>query len=76
MAQQNTDWEPYPVGTWVEFHDGKRTRRGRVRGILPPCMPTPVREDTEFYPGGYLVGSYIITPARGHLIRSLKRAAQ
>lgn len=66
--------QPLAVGDRVEFWDGKQMRRGRVNGIIPAQMPTPVREDTEFYPGGYSVGRYRVTPAWGQIIRPLADA--
>lgn len=62
---------PLPVGTRVEFWDGKQMRHGRINRVIEPQMPAPVREGTEFYPGGYSVGRYMVTPAWGHVIRPL-----
>lgn len=62
------------VGDRVEFWDGKRMRTGRINGITRPQMPKPVRENTQFYPGGYAVGRYLVTPAWGHIIRPLTDA--
>ncbi|MGW1587299.1 hypothetical protein [Streptomyces sp. NPDC002386] len=62
-------FQPYPVGTRVEFSDGETTRRGRIKGIIDPCWPLPLRGNDELYPGGYAVGQYRVTPGYGHTIR-------
>lgn len=71
QAGKITEFRSLPFGTRVEFNDGHRTRRGRISGLIEPQMPQPVREGAEFYPGGYLVGRYRVTPAWGHKIRAL-----
>lgn len=64
-------FRPYPLGTLVEFSDGRETRRGKISGIVEAGMPRPMREGSEVYPGGYLVGRYRITPGWGHEIRPI-----
>ncbi|AQW55269.1 hypothetical protein ACIQPP_05465 [Streptomyces violaceusniger] len=65
------DWDPYPLGTRVEVTADEFTHCGRIRGVVKPQMPRPVRENTEFYPGGYLIGPYWVTPAWGHAVRPI-----
>lgn len=61
-------FRPLPVGQWVKFHDGKKERRGKIRGVVEPGYGRPIREGSECYPGGYIVGGYRITPAWGQQI--------
>lgn len=75
LTEISGEWSPLPLGTAVEFSDGQAIRRGKVNGLIEPQMPRPVREDTEFYPGGYIVGRYRVTPGYGHAIRPLVRPA-
>jgi hypothetical protein len=61
-------FRPMPLGTWVKFNDGKKERRGKISGVVEPGFGRPIRDDSECYPGGYIVGGYRITPAWGHEI--------